>query len=191
MQVLLENFSWMLFNVILALIPIVFGWIMYKSHNLVIKIAAGFIWLFFLPNTIYLLTDIINFKQDATRLTGIYLAADLLLYILLMIIGVITFIMALDPFEKMLLRARSKRKLLEHKFIIYALNFLVGFGLVLGRVHRVNSWEVITDLGKVIYYSLKTLESSQLMLLVLAFAILTQAVYLFCRKVVVKSINLK
>lgn len=186
MQILLFNLSWMLFNIILAMIPIVFGIVMVQNKNLLIKLASFTIWFFFLPNTIYLLTDFMHLFEDARQLSGIYLIIDAGLYITMAILGVVTFILAIDPFERILLKTHSQKKLAEHKLVIYGLNFLVGFGLVLGRIHRVNSWEVVTDTGRVIYYTLQTISSLEFMFWVLIFAVLSQVVYLRFRNVIPK-----
>lgn len=186
MDIIISNLAWMSFNVILALIPIVFGIIMYQNKNIIVKAVAGLIWFFFLPNTIYLTTDIINFLKDVKRISGVFLAIDLALYLFLIVIGVITFIMAIDPFERMLFKDKSKKIIEQNLPIIYVLNFFVGFGVVLGRIHRLNSWDVFVDTQRVIFYSLETLRSLKLMILVFAFAILSQFVYVKFRKSVPK-----
>ena len=186
MDILVFNLGWMSFNVILALIPIVFGILMYRNKNIIAKVGFGLIWFFFLPNTIYLVTDMAHILRDMKRITGVYLAVDITLYLILIILGVITFIMAIDPFEKMLFKNKSKKKIRENIPIIYILNFFVGFGLVLGRVHRLNSWDVFINIQDVIFYSLKTFMSLKLMILVFGFAILSQFVYMKFRKSVPK-----
>lgn len=191
MDVLFFNLGWMAFNIFLAIIPIVFGFLMLKSRSHLIKIGSGIIWFFFLPNTLYLLTDIVNFPNDARKLTGFYLTLDLSLYIALMIIGVITFILAIDPFERMLFSKKSRAKIRDNMPIIYVLNFLVGFGIVLGRVHRASSWEVFTNTEKVIRSSLETVRSLELMVLVIIFGIMCQIIYHAFGKIIVRSFNLK
>lgn len=179
----------MSFNVILALIPIVFGILMYRNKNIIAKVGFGLIWFFFLPNTVYLLTDIINFIGDYKKISGIYLFLDFAMYLILIPIGIVTFILALDPFERMLFGKKSKEKIRDNLPIIYILNFLVGFGIVLGRVHRLNSWDIFINIQDVIFYSLKTFTSLKLMILVFGFAILSQFVYMKFRKSVPKITN--
>mgnify|MGYP001558466897 CR=1 FL=1 len=189
MDVLVFNLQWVGFNVFLALIPIVFGALMFKTKSTVIKLAAGFIWFIFLPNTIYLLTDITHLFEDAQKLAPIYLLWDTFLYLSLIPIGITTFILAIDPFEKMLFRNKSKKKIKDNLPRIYILNFFVGFGVVLGWVHRANSWEVFTDTQKVITSSLNTLGSWELMVLVLVFSAVAQLVYLKFKKPVLRIVK--
>ena len=189
MDVLFFNFKWMAFNVFLALVPIFFGALMFKTKSTVIKLAAGLIWFIFLPNTIYLLTDIAHLFEDAQKLSGIYLLWDTILYLSLIPIGIVTFILALDPFEKILFGNKSKKKIKDNLPIIYILNFFVGFGVVLGWVHRANSWEVFTDTQKVIASSLATIKSWELMVLVLVFSAVAQWIYLKFKKPVLRIVK--
>lgn len=186
MQVLLSNIPWMVFNVFLAVVPIGFGYLALKKKNLIIKLFSGFIWFFFLPNTIYLTSDIIHFLEDAQKISGAFLVIDLLLYIILIILGVITYVMAIDPFERLLFKDKTKKQREQNLPSIYILNFFVGFGVVLGRVHRLNSWDIVINTEQVIFYTLETLRSIPLMFLVFAFMLLSQIVYMRFRKAVPK-----
>ena len=58
MMILLNNVSWMGWNVFLALIPPIFGWLVLIMRQRVLKVACALIWFFFLPNTLYLITDL-------------------------------------------------------------------------------------------------------------------------------------
>lgn len=167
---------------ILALIPIVFGILMYRNKNIIAKAAFGIVWFFFLPNTIYLTTDIIHFFEDARKISGIFLAIDLFLYLSLIVLGVVTYIMAVDPFERLLFKNKTKKQREQNLPLIYILNFFVGFGVVLGRVHRLNSWDIVINTEQVIYHTLETLRSIPLMILVFAFMLLSQVTYMRFRK---------
>lgn len=184
MDFLLNNLLWMSFNVSLAIVPIIAGWTMLKNKGFLIRLFSGIIWFFFLPNTIYLLTDFVHFLEDLQKIGGILLAIDLLMYISLVILGIITFILALEPFERMVFGENHAKKIRQNAPIIYVLNFFVGFGLVLGLVQRTNSWEIITNTERVIGDSMRTIKSLELMLLVIAFTILSQVVYIKFRRVV-------
>lgn len=160
----------------MAIIPVVFGRWMVKGKTNIKRILAGFVWFFFLPNSIYLLTDPINLFKDARFLTGIYLMLDIILFAILLPIGVVTYIISMGYFERML--NKVKDKILKHS-IIFILNSLVAFGVVLGRFQRVNSWEVITDIPNVIEKSLGILASPSLMSWVIFFVICFEIVYYY------------
>ncbi len=175
-DILRFNFEWMTWNIFLAIIPVVFGRWMVKGKTNIKRILAGFVWFFFLPNSIYLLTDPINLFKDARFLTGIYLMLDIILFAILLPIGVVTYIISMGYFERML--NKVKDKILKHS-IIFILNSLVAFGVVLGRFQRVNSWEVITDIPNVIEKSLGILASPSLMSWVIFFVICFEIVYYY------------
>jgi len=189
MDVILFNLGWMAFNILLAIVPIVFGQIMLKNRYLIIKIVASSIWLTFLPNTLYLITDIIHFFEDVMVLSGIYLGVDLFLYLLLMVLGIFTFTLSIYPFERLVFP--NKKNIKRNIPTFFILNYIIGFGMVLGRVQRANSWEVFTDTGKVIALSINTLSSFELMLLALIFGVFCQVIYHAFGKIIVRSFNLK
>lgn len=176
MEILYYNLQWMFTNILLALIPVLFGQIMYRNKNIFIALAAGIIWFLFLPNSIYLLTDFVNLVDDTKILSGLSLVIDIFMYAILMAIGVVTFIIAVVPFEKILIRTNKKINVF---FSIFILNFFVGFGLVLGRFLRVNSWEVITNPLNVFVKSIAVIQIDKFFVWVVVFAIISQIVYFY------------
>jgi len=61
-------------------------------------------------------------------------------------------------------------------------NFFLGLGIVLGRVQRINSWDVIVDIPKVIGASLSIFNSLELILFVLFFGVFANVYYFIWRK---------
>ena len=182
MMILLNNISWMGWNVILALIPPIFGWLLFITRQKVLKVIFALIWFLFLPNTLYLITDLphIIWQWHQMHHAGQIVLA--LQYITLVLIGLITFLLALYPVEKALLRSSwLKKKSLVSLFIIMT-NFLLGLGIVLGRVQRINSWDVIVDIPKVIGASLSIFNSLELILFVLFFGVFANVYYFIWRK---------
>ncbi len=157
------------------MIPVIFGLMLVHTKSLILKIVYGIIWFFFLPNTIYLLTDIGHFFKDWSLVPVIYQGLFILEYSFLMITGILSFIFALYPVEKFIRRASNKKK--KKEYLIYAINFVIGFGLVLGRIQRVNSWDIITNTSFVIYQSIHTITSVYLVLLVLFFGLSSNLIY--------------
>lgn len=169
----------MTFNVALAIIAVIFGSLAFKTKNKFIKILAAIVWFFFLPNTIYLVTDVVNIPRDIGETSGIYLLITIFLYLILIPVGIITFVLAERPFEKTFVKKGNYLPM-------YALNLFVAFGIVLGRVQRVNSWEVLTNIHNVIAESLRILKSLELVVLVIIFAVFCQIIYLTLEKRVLK-----
>ena len=176
MELFLINLGWMTFNCLLAIFPVILAQIVFKGKFTFLKFLGVIIWFFFFPNTIYLVTDIVNIIYDIKYISGIVLLPDFIMYLVLIPIGVITFVWALSPFEKMF-----------HKQIpIIVLNFLVGFGIVLGRIQRANSWEVVTNPQSVVAKSLEIIKSLDLLIMVLVFAVFSQVIYMRFKKSILK-----
>lgn len=179
MPILTFNAYWMTFNSLLALLPVLFGYFFLRTQHATLKVIFGILWLLFLPNTIYLFTDLqhmIEQLHQVTLLTTVFLALE---YLLLEIIGILAFILAFHPFER-IVRFFPKLKRNRVKVIV-AFNFLIAFGMVLGRVERINSWEVFTAPLRVIASSWHVLISPELLALTILFGLVCNFIYFLCR----------
>ncbi len=144
MDILLFNMQWMIYNVVLAIIPVVLGFLMLKFRSKKLKITIGLVWFAFLPNTIYMLTDINHLLEQWNQVSNSYKPLLVFQYVSLMIFAVITFISAQYPFEKILKRD-FKLGSIPRTIILIIVDFLVAFGVILGGIERVNSWQIVTD----------------------------------------------
>ena|SRR3989344_3399248 len=180
MDILLDDLIWMSYNILLAYIPIFLGLRMLQVKNTTIKLLLGFLWLLFIPNTIYMLTDIIHLFEDwPSNALLINLFVFIPLYTTLMIISILTFIAALLPFEKVLKQKKVPQP--TRTIIIVLLNCLIAFGVVLGRIQRLNSWDVFLNPEGVITNTIHTLTTPSLLALTLLFAVICNVIYLFYR----------
>ncbi len=91
-DIIVFNIRWMFLNVTLALIPFVFGGLMVKAKRIYIKSLFFVIWLAFVPNTIYIVTDIIHIPQQWNQTMPIERPLLLFQYLVLEIIGLLSFI---------------------------------------------------------------------------------------------------
>lgn len=185
MDILLFNLGWMAFNILLALIPVVFGYSIFNIKNRVLKILYFLIWLFFIPNTIYIITDIFHFPRQWMLLNS--MPGKIILfgqYLFLETAGLITFIISVYFMEKWVLSQNFKNKKFEPALVI-GFNFLIAFGVVLGRIQRTNSWEVITNLQRVTNDTIQVLTSQELILLVIVFGFFENITYFtFSKKII-------
>jgi uncharacterized membrane protein len=177
----------MAFNIFLALIAVIFGWLTYHKQSRILKYIFAAIWILFLPNTIYMITDISHLFEDWIFMENIYKPLLIAEYTLLMIVSVITFLLGTYPLEKTLQLTLKKRKPFS-TIIIIAMNFLNAFGMVLGRVQRTNSWDVFLNIRKVISDIIVVLTDSKFLLLFFFFAIICNIIYFSFRNILCKIV---
>jgi len=96
------------------------------------------IWLLFLPNAPYIITDIFHLSKQ----TAAPIWFDLLLVFSFAINGIILFFISTYEMHKIILEKTSKRIAWTISTIIM---FLSGFGIYLGRFLRFNSWDIISS----------------------------------------------
>lgn len=175
----------MTLNIFLALIAVVLGTVAYRVNNKIVKFLLGVLWLLFLPNTIYLFTDLINLIKQWGHTDFFQRLVLIFQYSVLQAFGFVTFILGLYPFEKYL-RTSHIVKVAKIDTVIIVLNFVVAFGITLGRVERINSWDVFQNPIKVINSSLHILSSFELLGFTILFAVFSSISYLLLRKPIVR-----
>lgn len=185
------NFTWIIFNSILAFIPVVLVVVMRRKMQKVLLLLLGLLWFLFLPNTIYLVTDLQYFPYQAYRVGTPELIILIFQYLGLFAMGIITYLYALEPVNRII----GKYKLGRYSsYFFIALHFIVAFAVVLGKVQRTHSWYVFTNPGRVYADVLATITNQHLMIGVLLFGLLVNFFYFVFRKYFValkKSSNKK
>jgi len=133
-----NTYMFLVWNLILAYIPFVISSII-KIRKL--KSLPFFIifviWLSFLPNASYIITDIFHLKQK-----NIPLWFDLLLVVSFAVNGMLLFFLSINDMHTLLLTRVSRRVTWSVTVLVL---FLSGFGIYLGRFLRWNSWDVISS----------------------------------------------
>ena len=164
MEILAYNLSWMLFNLILALVPVALTLILDQKLSGKIRLFVLFLWLLFLPNTIYLITDLQYLPRQLVRIDQEQIPVLVVMYAFIAVSGIITFLYSLKPFENFI---SNNKQFKRNKTTLYMiLGFLVAFAVVLGKFQRTHSWYVFTEPLRVINDVYLTLTSPQLMILV-------------------------
>lgn len=175
MDILLHNATtWMPQNVALALLGVIFGLFLLKSKQTIFRVIFFALWFLFVPNTIYLLTDLQYFPEQVVKLEFTYQVILAGQYLLLFLLGIVTFLLGLYPLEKMLK---------GHKIALIIMSFLVSFAVALGKIQRVSSWEIFTDPQKTFVGVLATYQSSEIMVFVFLFGALSSALYFSFRRI--------
>ena len=151
---------WVGWNTFLAVIPIVLALLVYRLArpsfarlsiaSKALTLAVGAAWLFFLPNTCYLLTEWRHYLEQLgyTSLqwrwhTDSGALVELMMYTLFYMcysgIGLLTFALAVRPVARVF--RNSGADLWVWGFPLFILNSL---GVYLGLILRYNSWEMLT-----------------------------------------------
>jgi uncharacterized membrane protein len=143
MPILNFNDAWMFYNLFLAFLAVSFGYLFLRATGSIVLVVWGILWILFLPNTAYILTDIIHFVHQWPLLHMPFKIILLLQYIVFESIGLATFLLAFLPFEKIIHTVAFLKTRQVTAIILF--NFVIAFGIVLGRVERVNSWHVFTQ----------------------------------------------
>ncbi len=190
MDVFFDNFNFILFNSFLALISVLFGWLMLKPYPRLTRIFCGFIWLIFLPNTIYILTDIAHLFEDWSKANSLFKLILAVQYSLFSILGVISFVVSIYFFQKLMEGKPTGWKVEKMKpstFVaICILNFMVGFAVIMGGVERTNSWQILTNPIRVLQDVLDVLSSSEMLMLAGGIGILANIIYFLMLESVIK-----
>ena len=158
-----------------------FGFLFLKSTGFLPRLIFFFLWFLFIPNTIYLVTDAQYFPNQFLQLDFFNRILLIVQYLLVVAVGVVTFLVGLLPLEKLLSYLKVKDKLIKNAAIA-VMSYLIAFAVALGKIQRVSSWHVVTDPKFTISGSLATFYSSEMMNFVLLFGTFSSILYFTCRK---------
>lgn len=162
-----------------ALLAVVFGFLYLKSKRAYLKVFWGLLWLLFIPNTAYIFVDVERLALHWDAVSMVMRFALAIQYICLEILGLVTFLLAMLPFESVIdAKHFSQRK---QVVAIILFNFIIGFGMVLGRTGYTNSYVVFTQPIKVFYAVVHIITSPNLLALTLGFGVLCSCLYLLLR----------
>ncbi len=148
------TYLFMLWNLFLAWIPYLISAysITKKNERKILEKETPLLltWLLFLPNSPYIITDLVHMGTRGDE--GFWF--NLLLILSFAFTGLLLFMFSINHITDKVLH---NQKLFIKKTILYAVFFLCGYGLYLGRLLRFNSWDIVTDpmqLAGAIYESL-------------------------------------
>jgi uncharacterized membrane protein len=141
----------LVWNLLLAAIP--YG-IVYLIDNKIIASKAGvaialLLWLFFFPNSIYIITDLIYTDVDSFVINGggytpsVYVQ-DISSYLALFHIYLGSIIGLIYGFKSLSVLYNLSRNTVAYRYrdiLVVSVFFLSGFGIYIGRFFRYNSWE--------------------------------------------------
>lgn len=154
----------------------------------IIKLIFGLLWLLFLPNTAYLFTDLghipYQWNHTPSALGRISLFVQ---YLLMELFAIMIFLYSCLPIEKIVDRVNVFRKWKVAWLILF--NFLVAYGMVLGRFQHINSWILFTHPQNVVKLAIEIFVSFDLLRLTILFGILCSFVYFLFRTLLLQIIK--
>lgn len=131
------RYAFLVWNLFLAFIPLMLSWYLKRNQHWALTAVMLFIWLLFLPNAPYLITDIIHLRPRH----NIPLWFDGMLLFCFAFAGNW---MGLRSMERWLSFFRLSADSVYVVTGLFSLGGLVGFGIFLGRVLRFNSWDLFS-----------------------------------------------
>ena len=133
---LAENYAYlyMNWNLFLAFVPLFFAYFFEKEHSLFLKGFTFLLFLLFLPNAVYMVTDFIHLRDIGPEWMLWYDAMMLFLYAF---VGVFINAFLLSRMKRILFTTRFDQQL-----FLFSMTLLTAFGVYLGRYIRFNSWDV-------------------------------------------------
>ncbi|QZZ22728.1 DUF1361 domain-containing protein [Leptothermofonsia sichuanensis E412] len=168
--------GWILWNLFLAIIPLVLSFWLFRRktpERLPIWWILLAIYIAFLPNAPYLLTDIVHLIRGIR--VGYSAAVISLIFVPLhfcaILIGFEAYVIALINQGHYLKRIGLRQYVLWSELVTH---FLCAIGIFLGRFRRYNSWDLVSDPRDLLYQTLDDLTSKlPLLIIVVTFIILT------------------
>jgi uncharacterized membrane protein len=180
------HYWFMIWNLVLAWLPLLFAWawLLYIRKNRVLSvigITLLLLWLGFLPNSFYLITDFIHVRQ-ASQVTVLYDVAMLGSFTATgLILGYVS--LALVHMELL----KRMRRDYAHA-IVGAVLFLCSFAIYLGRFLRWNTWDVLVNpIGILLSFSGQYSQSfvkTEIFSTTVTFFVLLASIYLVCWQLV-------
>jgi uncharacterized membrane protein len=172
----------LIWNLFLAFLPYFF------SSKLIETIPGTFrfygllfLWLLFLPNSFYLITDFVHLHY----ITHLQFGYDAILLSCFTIAGFYAGCVSMMQIHFLLELKYVKQKA---QTIIISISYLSAFGVYLGRILRFNSWDIITNPIHLLTTILETVFKTESILFTIALGTLILIVYqLFSKQNIRKS----
>lgn len=130
----------LIWNMFLALVALDFSLIPCFIKNKAVKVVAAILWLFFYPNTFYMLTDIVHMNFTSSVLWDKSSLILYMLYVSSILFGVLC---GIESVKNIVVTFKVKNYYIR-MFFIAVLSFVSSFAIHIGRYARLNSWDIFT-----------------------------------------------
>ncbi|MDC2806458.1 DUF1361 domain-containing protein [Leuconostoc suionicum] len=140
------HFTFLNWNIFLALLPLDFAIIVNISKRRSIQVIFSLLWLLFYPNTMYMITDFIHLQYVGIGLTVRMQYFNYAVLAAGVFMGVVLGMLSI---ELMLKHYFNRRYEILQLALIFGLSLIASVGIYLGRFLRLNSWDVFTQTHRV------------------------------------------
>ena len=127
----------LLWNLFLAWVAVFLGWLVYKSQHRILTKFLSLVWVLWLPNTLYMVTD---FKYIGIDDKTSFLH-EIVFFSLFCLSGILLYLLSV---RLVWLKYRFR------KIWFVIITGVAIIGVVAGRVLRWNSWDIFTDPQKIL-----------------------------------------
>ncbi|MEM7760880.1 MAG: DUF1361 domain-containing protein [Cyanobacteria bacterium P01_A01_bin.40] len=175
-SILSKHSGWIVWNLFLAFIPLItsFWLFLRRSHKRSLLWWTGLIiFIFFLPNAPYLLTDIIHLIEAIRAGYSIWITTLVLipLHLLAIWVGWEAYVISVINQGHYLQQQGARKFILSSELLTHA---LCAIGIYLGRFRRFNSWDVLTKPDILAISTIGDLTSKKaLLIMTITFIVLT------------------
>ena len=144
------GYTFLVWNIFLAWIPLVMAYTAYlmaiqrRMVSMVIAITA-FLWLIFFPNAPYILTDFQHLGQPSETVPIWF---DVILVVWFAWTGLLLGVLSLYLMQEIVHREFGR---LAGWIFVFAVSFLSGLGIYMGRFLRWNSWDILQQPSDIFY----------------------------------------
>jgi uncharacterized membrane protein len=191
MSTAIGNINWMSLNILLACLGVLFGLMFVYLKGWYLKIPLFILWFLFIPNTIYLITDLQHFpKQFFQATTYLEQGALFIQFTLLFAFGIITYIFGMYPLHSLFPVFRRRPNPLFMP-IVAIFNTLISFGVALGKIERTHSIYLFTQPTRVLSDIGSLLMRENAILTIIIFSLLCNAIFFSFYAVSIKMLKLK
>lgn len=172
---------WFLFwNLLLAWVPLIFVWMLRgqlkrKSWKEPVPVIYTLLWLGFLPNSFYLMSDLIHLQRVESA--GVLL--DAVLFLSFIWNGMVAGILSIIWVHQAILKRRGRT---VAAVVISIVLLLTSFAIYIGRNLRWNTWDVLVNPFGILFDVSETvinpLSHPQVLLTTLTFFMLIGSIYM-------------
>jgi uncharacterized membrane protein len=171
------TFLFMPWNLFLAWVPYRISSRITRTGNRFLFVAGLIVWLLFIPNSFYILTDLYHLA-DNHRNSRVPEWFDLILIVSFALNGLLLGVRSTRQVEKLLAPDAS---FLGRWVFLYPVMWLSAWGVYIGRVLRYNSWDIVASpvdlLGDIIRMIAHPLRYHDAWGMILCYSILLTIVY--------------